>query len=387
MPKKTLLLLSLAATPAFADDAFARLAELSRDIEARVHAQLGAEGAVFAGRELQGERVVKGAPYCATAVHETVQALADGNRIVKAQRTELCRDGDGRTRRELQRDGGPRLVYLHDPVTQESWLLQPEKKSARRLRGAWAAAPVERELHHEALGERLRENAERWREWAAEAARQARESARDAQAQAQRAARDAREAAEQARRAAPRASAGGEPAIVVQEERVIRHGDGEPQRHRDVRVIRLSDMPAMAPMPPTPPMPPMPAMAFGWGGGFHLPREGGATTALPAREIEGLKVHGERTSWTIEAGKIGNEKPIVISREVWKSPELMLTVLSKDSDPRSGEISYRLEKIRRGEPDAALMRVPADFQKEAPRLPGTPRAPAAPALPKPPAKG
>jgi hypothetical protein len=65
----------------------------------------------------------------------------------------------------------------------------------------------------------------------------------------------------------------------------------------------------------------------------------------------------------------------------------MLTVLSKDSDPRSGEISYRLEKIRRGEPDAALMKVPADYQQDQPRVPGTPRTPAAPAAPKPPAKG
>ena len=54
---------------------------------------------VMAGRELETERIVKGAPYCATAVHESVQPLADGNRIVHRQQSQLCRDGEGRTRR------------------------------------------------------------------------------------------------------------------------------------------------------------------------------------------------------------------------------------------------------------------------------------------------
>jgi hypothetical protein len=72
----------------------------------------------------------------------------------------------------------------------------------------------------------------------------------------------------------------------------------------------------------------------------------------------------------IEAGKVGNEKPITITREVWTAPELMLTVSSRDFDPRSGEVNYRLTNLKRGEPDAALMKVPADFGqpgKQAPR--------------------
>ena len=36
----------------------------------------------FVADELGQERIVKGAPYCADAVHESVQPLADGNRIV-----------------------------------------------------------------------------------------------------------------------------------------------------------------------------------------------------------------------------------------------------------------------------------------------------------------
>jgi hypothetical protein len=90
--------------------------------------------------EMAPQRVVKGAPYCADAVHETVQWLADGsggapNRIVRQQNTRLCRDGEGRTRQEVER-GNRRLVYLHDPVARESWVLTP----SARPRAAWAVA-------------------------------------------------------------------------------------------------------------------------------------------------------------------------------------------------------------------------------------------------------
>ena len=65
------------------------------------------------------------------------------------------------------------------------------------------------------------------------------------------------------------------------------------------------------------------------------------------------------------AGKVGNEKPIQIVREVWSAPELMVTMSSRDFDPRNGEVNYRLRNLKRGEPDVALMRVPADFSKPA----------------------
>lgn len=47
----------------------------------------------------------------------------------------------------------------------------------------------------------------------------------------------------------------------------------------------------------------------------------------------------------------------------------LLVLHSRDADPRSGEVSYRLEKIKRGEPDAALMKVPADFQQSGCKAP------------------
>ena len=54
----------------------------------------------------------------------------------------------------------------------------------------------------------------------------------------------------------------------------------------------------------------------------------------------------------------------------------MLTVQSREADPRSGEQNYRLEKLKRGEPDPALMKPPAEFS-EGPRRDARP-APSAP---------
>ena len=329
---------------------------------------IGDEALAFAGRELDAERVVKGAPYCATAVHETVQLLTDGNRIVRKQSTQLCRDGEGRTRREVQRESRPALVYLNDPVARERWVLDPERKTARKL-GRDLAFEWQGQRHDATggLAERMREQAERWRDWAAQVAERAREGARGAEraatAEAEKAEKAARQAeaarsGKQARTAPSVPTLEGEPGVVIETEVLTRQpGASEPERRREVRVLRLSDLPhgaPMPPMPPVPPMPPFPPMPFVAEAGPMLPREGGVSSALPAREIEGLKVNGERTTWTIEAGMIGNEKPIVISREVWRSPELMLTVLSKDSDPRRGEVSYRLERVKRGEPDAVV---------------------------------
>ena len=71
---------------------------------------------------------------------------------------------------------------------------------------------------------------------------------------------------------------------------------------------------------------------------------------------------GKRTTRTIPAGQIGNEKPISIVTEVWTSPDLKTVVYSKRSDPRMGEQTFRLTDIVRNEPNPSLLTVPADFK-------------------------
>jgi hypothetical protein len=46
---------------------------------------------------------------------------------------------------------------------------------------------------------------------------------------------------------------------------------------------------------------------------------------------------------------------------VWTSPERLLTLQTREFDPRSGETTYRLSKLKRGEPDPTLMKVPPDY--------------------------
>jgi hypothetical protein len=78
--------------------------------------------------------------------------------------------------------------------------------------------------------------------------------------------------------------------------------------------------------------------------------------------MEGVEAEGTRTKMTIPAGQIGNELPITVVSERWLSPELKVLVMSRQSDPRYGETTYRLTNITRGEPSPELFEVPSDFK-------------------------
>jgi len=83
--------------------------------------------------------------------------------------------------------------------------------------------------------------------------------------------------------------------------------------------------------------------------------------SLGTQTINGVSAQGTRLTRTIPAGKIGNDKPITITREVWYSPDLQMVVQSKHSDPRFGETTYSLTNVQRNEPAANLFTVPSDY--------------------------
>jgi hypothetical protein len=85
------------------------------------------------------------------------------------------------------------------------------------------------------------------------------------------------------------------------------------------------------------------------------------TETLGTQTIEGVSAEGTRTTRTIPAGQIGNERPIEITSEVWTSPDLQMIILSKRSDPRFGETVYKVTDIRRADPDPSLFQVPNGF--------------------------
>lgn len=87
-------------------------------------------------------RLVKGAPYAATAVTETVQVLGDGTRITRKNSSNVYRDGEGRTRREQTIDrAGPfsvgdqarQMIFINDPVAGVSYSLDPQNKTANKM--------------------------------------------------------------------------------------------------------------------------------------------------------------------------------------------------------------------------------------------------------------
>jgi hypothetical protein len=88
----------------------------------------------------------------------------------------------------------------------------------------------------------------------------------------------------------------------------------------------------------------------------------GVTESLGTQTIEGVMAEGTRSTTTIPAGQIGNERPIEIVSERWFSPELKVLVLSRQSDPRFGETIYRLSNIVLGNPEPSLFEVPSDFE-------------------------
>ena len=47
--------------------------------------------------------------------------------------------------------------------------------------------------------------------------------------------------------------------------------------------------------------------------------------------------------------------------ERWYSPELQLVVMTRHSDPRSGETTYKLTNLNRTEPAKSLFEVPPGF--------------------------
>jgi hypothetical protein len=123
--------------------------------------------------------------------------------------------------------------------------------------------------------------------------------------------------------------------------------------------------PLPPPMPPAMPsnMPPPPPMAVfiqkGKGAGQPIQP---TTVDLGSQTMEGLLVTGTRTTITIPAGQIGNEKPIDVVTEVWTSPDLKTVIYSKRTDPRMGEQIFQLTNVVRNEPDPSLFTVPSDFK-------------------------
>lgn len=279
--------------------------------------EMGGDNFIFYATEMSfGGKVVKGAPYSGQAVTESVQTLADGNRIVHKNSAQVYRDSEGRTRRDqtvgaigpYAAAGDPiQTFFINDPVAGTNYILDPRSKVARKLpRMEW-----------------------RWR---------------------------TEEKPGAGSNAAPR-----------ERERVIK------EREVETRSFVFTS-PAAPPggsvgvrVPGIPP--PVEGAQFEF---FGSSKAEAKTEKLEARNVEGVQAEGTRVTTTIPAGDIGNEQPIQIVDERWYSPELQVVVMTRHSDPRFGETTYRLTNIQRGEPNSSLFQVPSDYTvKEGPAMGGS----------------
>jgi hypothetical protein len=88
-------------------------------------------------------KVLKGAPFSATATSETMQTLQDGTVIHRTTTSMLYRDSQGRSRREvtfsgfgpLTTTGKPRtMIMINDPVAGAHYMLNAEEKVAHKMK-------------------------------------------------------------------------------------------------------------------------------------------------------------------------------------------------------------------------------------------------------------
>jgi hypothetical protein len=150
----------------------------------------------------------------------------------------------------------------------------------------------------------------------------------------------------------------------------------------------VSPVARVAPMPPMPPVPPgapgaivvqrfavagasatasmvappgSPQVMFYSKTGTALGTNPPDVQQLGTKVVEGVQADGTRSTLTIPAGQIGNDNPIQIVDEVWRSPDLQVIVHSEHRDPRMGTTVYSLQNISRSDPSPALFQVPADY--------------------------
>jgi hypothetical protein len=293
----------------------------------RDFSQLGAlEGMRFAGpmMHMHGP-AVKDAPYSAEVISERQQNLADGNQISNKTTSRSYRDRAGRTRQDIMgANGEVRTVTIHDPVAGATYILNPQKKTATKI------AVLDKEIGKLA-GETARARIEQLR--------------KEGKLPPARDGEQRKEFIEQRR------------------EIIIRHSQGGPDDEVKIQVPDSSGMRIDAP-----------AATMNRNGDLAIelgPIAGAmgdmkwamksTTKDLGTRDIDGLKAEGKVRSYEIPAGAMGNRNPIVVADETWTSPELHVTLLSKHSDPRSGDSVYRLAGIKRDDPAAALFTVPSDY--------------------------
>src|SRR5271155_1210284 len=82
---------------------------------------------------------------------------------------------------------------------------------------------------------------------------------------------------------------------------------------------------------------------------------------LGSNVIDDLNVIGTRETISINPGVLGNNQPLVSTREFWYSPDLQVNLSVTRKDPRDGTQALQLVDLSRAEPDPVMFQIPAGF--------------------------
>lgn len=115
-----------------------------------------------------GGKIVKGAPYSAVIETEMIQTLGDGSKITRKTTGQAFRDSEGRTRREqtlqnigpftdIKTDGGvtPVTVFINDPVANVNFMLDPQRRTVRKMAFRAGGPPPPSPMRREAPEARI----------------------------------------------------------------------------------------------------------------------------------------------------------------------------------------------------------------------------------------
>ena len=83
---------------------------------------------------------------------------------------------------------------------------------------------------------------------------------------------------------------------------------------------------------------------------------------LGTRQINGITAKGSRVTRTIPVGEEGNDKPIAVVTETWRSTDLAMTLYAVQDDPRRGRITMEFQDLKMGEPEPAFFEPPSGYK-------------------------
>jgi uncharacterized protein YecT (DUF1311 family) len=83
---------------------------------------------------------------------------------------------------------------------------------------------------------------------------------------------------------------------------------------------------------------------------------------LGKKTIDGLEVIGTRETRTFNSGAFGNDKPVVVTKEIWYSPQLQFNLSVTRLDPRSGMQKFDVTDLKLGEPGPEWFAIPDGYR-------------------------